>query len=121
MAEHIGKRIKKVFDAQVPKVPVTAFADAIGRSRKNVYDIFKQPSVDTRLLKKISEVLKHDFFQYLGHQDKAGTVAEPQERYGAKRTSLQTPMHQLQVTVILDAADPDAKRKLDEIYRILNS
>lgn len=42
---------------------ITEFADKIGSQRNNVYNIFKRSSMDLLLLKKISEVLKHNFFK----------------------------------------------------------
>jgi hypothetical protein len=40
----------------------TEFAQQLHRQRQSIYHLFKQESIDTLLLKKISEVLKHDFF-----------------------------------------------------------
>lgn len=63
MKKNIGQIIKERLDAS--DMEVTAFAKAIARERSNVYDIFKRDSIDTKLLKKIGQVLKHDFFQDL--------------------------------------------------------
>ena len=59
---NIGQIIKK--QVEDSGIKITAFAEKINVSRNNVYDIFNRNSIDTELLKKISEVLNHDFFQY---------------------------------------------------------
>ena len=62
----IGKKIEEVFIQN--GIKSNEFAKRIGKTPRNIYDIFKRESVDTGLLYKISEVLNHDFFQY--YQDK---------------------------------------------------
>ena len=59
---HIGKIIKKHFDAQ--ENSVSWFAKELCCDRTNIYSIFKRESIDTRLIKKISVILNHDFFKY---------------------------------------------------------
>jgi hypothetical protein len=63
MEKIIGEIIKEHLDAS--KMEVTAFAKAIDRERSNVYNIFRRDSIDTSLLKKIGQVLRHDFFEDL--------------------------------------------------------
>jgi len=63
MDKKIGQLIKE--RVEHVNMEVTAFAKAIGTERSNAYDIFKRESIDTDLLKKIGQVLKHDFFQDL--------------------------------------------------------
>jgi len=63
MDKIIGQLIKERVEAL--NVEVTAFAKAINKERSNVYDIYKRDSIDTKLLKKIGQVLKYDFFQHL--------------------------------------------------------
>lgn len=76
---HIGKKIQeKLKEARYKK---TEFADMINISRTVVYDIFKRKTIDTGLLKKISEVLNHDFFSYYGDGN-LNTVKEPKNDYG---------------------------------------
>lgn len=43
---------------------VAWFARKLCCERANVYKIFNKQSLDTELLKRISLVLNHDFFQY---------------------------------------------------------
>jgi transcriptional regulator with XRE-family HTH domain len=57
---HIGQKIKEVWKRSGLKG--TEFAQKLHRQRQSIYHLFKQESIDTRLLRKISEVLNHDFF-----------------------------------------------------------
>lgn len=57
----IGELIEKEVRKQGWKME--DFADAICRTRVNVYDIFKRKSLDTAQLALISKVLKHNFFE----------------------------------------------------------
>jgi len=63
MKKKIGQIIQERVEAE--KWEVTAFAKAINKERSNAYDIFKRDSIDTKLLKKIGQVLRYDFFQDL--------------------------------------------------------
>lgn len=74
---HIGKKIKEVLVQS--RLKKTEFADLINISRTVVYDIFKRETIDTALLQKISEVLKHDFFS---HYSTTPEVRENKETYG---------------------------------------
>lgn len=118
VAVHIGKKVKTVFDAYRPKLTVTAFAKEIGRSRKNIYEIFQQPTCDTGLLRKISKALHHDFFQYLeGATSEAGSMlAEPVSGYGRSR---QVDSQPLQLTLNFDPNDPEAQEKMARILKIM--
>jgi hypothetical protein len=37
-------------------------------SRTNVYDVFTRDTIDTGLLRKISQILDHDFFSYYSNE-----------------------------------------------------
>ena len=50
-------------------LPISEFARRINTNRNNVYDIFRRDSIDTSLLKKISEVLDFDFFQCFNNSE----------------------------------------------------
>lgn len=63
MSKIIGQLIKERVEAV--NMEVTAFAKLINKERSNIYDIFKRDSIDTKLLKKIGQVLDYDFFQHL--------------------------------------------------------
>ena len=60
MNKIIGEIIREHFEAS--NMEATQFAKAINRERSNVYNIFKRDTIDTGLLKKIGQVLRHDFF-----------------------------------------------------------
>lgn len=76
---HIGNKIKAVLKER--RYKKTEFADKINISRTVVYDIFKRETIDTGLLKKISEVLNHDFFNYY-EQQPSSTAKETKGEYG---------------------------------------
>jgi hypothetical protein len=60
---HIGKLIEKEFKKQ--NRSVTWFARNLFCDRTNVYSIFRRESIDTELLKKVSVILEHNFFEDL--------------------------------------------------------
>ena len=57
MSIHIGKLIKSVLKLQGRS------AKMLNCNRCNVYNIFKKENLDTELLKRISIILNHNFFQ----------------------------------------------------------
>ena len=60
--------IGELIEHEVRKqMSITQFADAICCQRNNVYDIFRRSKIDIILLKRISEVLNHNFFQDLAY------------------------------------------------------
>ena len=59
---HIGKKIREVVDKSA--FTIVEFAKAINLSRDGAYKIFAKEYIDTDQLKKISETLQHDFFNY---------------------------------------------------------
>jgi hypothetical protein len=59
---HIGELIKHVVrDSNMKDVD---FAKMIGKSRQNVYDLYKRSDVEVKLLLTISRSLNYDFFQH---------------------------------------------------------
>jgi hypothetical protein len=62
MALHIGEKIKA--KAAELRLGPTEFSKLIHTSKQNVHQIYKRKSIDTELLKKISEALEFDFFSY---------------------------------------------------------
>lgn len=62
---HIGSHIREVFMQQSREHTVTWLAKRLNCHRVNVYDIFNRSTIDTELLRRISLVLGHDFFQDL--------------------------------------------------------
>jgi len=63
---HIGKKIKEVLGQS--RFTVIEFAEKISRTRDVVYKIFAKENIDTGLLKKISQILEHDFFSYYSQE-----------------------------------------------------
>lgn len=64
----IGKMVEETFrqlKARNRSCNVTWFATQLNCHRRNIYDIFNRPSIDTQLLERISLVLNHNFFQDL--------------------------------------------------------
>jgi hypothetical protein len=59
---HIGQLIKKVVRMQ--GIKDVAFAQKIGKSRQNVYDLYNRFDVEVKLLLTISRALDYDFFQH---------------------------------------------------------
>lgn len=47
------------------KLGITEFAKSINKSRGDAYDIFNRNDIDIELLRRISIVLKHNFFEDL--------------------------------------------------------
>lgn len=65
---HIGDSIRKKIYEQ--ELTITEFAKRINRSREAVRGILERKSINTELLKTISEVLNYDFFKLYSQQDK---------------------------------------------------
>jgi hypothetical protein len=63
MSQRIGAQIRGVIDKR--GMTVTEFASRINKSRENAYSIFNRKTIDTSLLKLISEVLEFDFFKQM--------------------------------------------------------
>lgn len=64
---HIGQRIKEIVKER--GITVVAFARLIPCSRENVYRVFKNDNIDILQLKRISQVLDHDFFKDISERD----------------------------------------------------
>ncbi|MCM1449408.1 MAG: hypothetical protein NC082_03630 [Clostridiales bacterium] len=62
---HIGSKIRDVLMQQSREHTVTWLSKKLNCHRVNVYDIFNRSTIDTELLRRISLVLGHDFFQDL--------------------------------------------------------
>lgn len=60
---HIGKTIEEELRRQ--ERSVTWFARKLYCNRQNIYDIFKRESIDTTLLRRISDILDYNFFNDL--------------------------------------------------------
>ncbi len=62
MSIHIGEKIRD--RAKELRIGPTELGKLINTSKQNIYGIYKRRSVDAELLKKISTVLKYDFFLF---------------------------------------------------------
>lgn len=62
MEIHIGEIIKN--KARELRIGPTELGEKINTSKQNVYGIYKRKSIDTDLLRKISNALGHNFFSY---------------------------------------------------------
>ncbi|MEE1092542.1 MAG: XRE family transcriptional regulator [Prevotella sp.] len=60
---HIGNRIQEVMLSK--EKSARWLAEQIPCERTNIYKIFRRGSIDTKLLKRISVILEHDFFKEL--------------------------------------------------------
>ena len=63
---NIGKHVEEILRKQGKSA--AWLASQIPCERTNVYNIFKRKSMDVRLLMRISEVLKYDFFKELSDE-----------------------------------------------------
>ncbi len=67
MPIHIGKEIKAELNRQ--ERGVTWLAAKLHCDRTNVYNIFKRQGIDTRLLERISIILRRNFFSLYCQED----------------------------------------------------
>lgn len=75
---HIGKRIREVLDESGQSIKW--FAQNLCYSRTNVYKIFHKEAIDSDILMKISDLLKHDFFKdYSNELDLDDNNEDPKE------------------------------------------
>lgn len=103
---HIGSLIKQRLEEIGMKK--SEFARRISTTSQNVYGIFKRVSIDTDLLKKISETLNFDFFQY--YADGGLIVQEDSIHYNTNKKTIKTA---LDLKTELD----DSKEALDALKR----
>ena len=64
---HIGERIKE--RATELRIGATELGKLINTSKQNIYGIYKRRTIDTGLLKNISEALGYDFFQLYANNE----------------------------------------------------
>jgi hypothetical protein len=94
MAVHIGNLIKELVRTQ--QVDVGEFADKIACSRRNVYKIFDNPSIDTEKLLLISKVLRQNlFFNFITDEELAAY-----RNSKAKAAQLMIALKELKATMI---------------------
>lgn len=79
---HIGEIIKEFMKSN--RITDAELASKIGTTRQNIPNIYKKKSIDTARLKKISDKLNHDFFQYFKIDKKQETVDNKKTEASAK-------------------------------------
>ncbi len=101
----IGQRIEEVLkeSGMQPKV----FAERIGTSPRNLYNIFTRDSIDTALLAKISEVLRYDFFKLF----QTDIEQDPKSNKDKKRR----PKFYIQIEV----DDPEQEKQIMKILKMI--
>jgi DNA-binding Xre family transcriptional regulator len=68
---HIGELIKKVVKQN--NIKDAELAKKWGRSRQNVYDLYKRNDVEVKTLLTICEIVGYDFFQHFSvNREKGG-------------------------------------------------
>ena len=65
---HIGQLIKKI--VRESNIKDIDFAKRIGKSKQNIYDLYKRSDVEVKLLLTISRALEYDFFQHFSKREK---------------------------------------------------
>jgi DNA-binding XRE family transcriptional regulator len=66
---HIGKLIQTFVKEN--HINSAELARNIGKTRQNIYDLYKRDDVEVKLLLAISEVLNHNFFEDIYPQKKS--------------------------------------------------
>lgn len=84
------------------------FSKLIGKTRSNAYDIFTRTTIDTELLKKISEVLNYDFFQYYAIEKTDNILEEPRVIY-------KKPERKAKISIMIEF-DPDINILQDKVF-----
>lgn len=83
---YLGKHIEEMIYEK--KLTVSQFAKQLGVSANSIYELFKRHDIEVKLLRKISEVLEHDFFRYY--------LAEPAPTQTQLKETLQTTQKELE-------------------------
>lgn len=108
MAVHIGKEMERRFASS--GLTKKAFASRIGRTPKNLYELFERPSIDTQVLKKASEALHFNFFKlYCEELDRLlgmTTVNEPDAVYHRSRPTV--------IVIQGDDSDPELLERITQ-------
>lgn len=112
MEFHIGELIKK--RAKERRIGPTELGKLINTSKQNVYGIFKRQSIDTELLRKLSEALEYDFFydyvKTLSFYDKTGQMNSAEIRKEVEECKTELDQRNQEIDVL--------KRENDFIRRI---
>jgi DNA-binding Xre family transcriptional regulator len=68
---HIGELIKSVVEQN--NIRTVDLAKSLGKSRQNIYDLYKRSDVEVKLLLAICKATNYDFFQHFRMND----ISEP--------------------------------------------
>lgn len=79
MAFNIGEKIK--LRAKQLRIGPTELGKLINTSKQNIYGIYKRKSLDTETLRKLSNALDYDFFDYYRVSDELSKTNDPAEKY----------------------------------------
>lgn len=126
MKVHLGKKIEQVVAEK--GIKNSYLAEKLNTVERNIYSIYERSDFKTDMLLKISEILEHDFFQYIrptyanaGYSDRNGLenvtiVNEPAEPYNRRTTKLS-------ISVDLDGNPATLKQQQElllEINELIN-
>ena len=96
MEIHIGKIIREQLYQQ--RIRPSEFAKMLGIFPVGVTRIFHKQHIHSKLLLKISELLKHNFFQYYTlDKDDAGQMKKQNEDSGQKVSQLENEIEKLKI------------------------
>lgn len=79
MSIHIGEKVKA--RAKSLRIGPTELGKMINTSKQNIYGIYKRKSLDTETLRKLSNALDYDFFEYYRMSDDTPKLVEPGGKY----------------------------------------
>jgi len=101
----MGKKIQRYAKSQ--DINMGWLAEQVNLNRRSLYNAFEREDLNTDLIRKFSEVLKHDFFQYLSGES---SVSEPKVEYEAK-----------QPKIIINIVDAEPGEETDEFIKMMNA
>ncbi|MCM1319639.1 MAG: hypothetical protein NC217_04590 [Muribaculaceae bacterium] len=128
MNVHMGEMVKDVFEhvrQMHAKKTVVWLANQLHCDRRNIYEIFSRPTIDSQLLMNISLVLEHNFFE-----DIARIIKEEQERRSASPARSRLPRFvSSRISIGSEVRDSNEAQSLDmseymtlaAIYEVLKS
>ncbi len=67
--------------AKQKRIKMSDLADDVGLARRALYNVFEREGLNSTQIQKFSDVLDHDFFQYLTNKEETNAVAEDQPEY----------------------------------------
>lgn len=86
MKNTIGKLIEG--EVRKQQISIVDFANKINCKRNNVYNIFERNNIDVQLLAKISQVLKHNYFEDIAKDYSLVEIEEETEQEKVNRKAV---------------------------------